>query len=194
MIDRRTVLALACLTILCTPALADCKGDLNAALSLFQAGKPFHTQTMVTVEGQSMMMEADVLLPDRMRMRGPQGTFVMTKSGVWMDHGGAFMKMPADLAAMMREGINNGISHSATNLKNIKCLGKQAFEGGTYLAYSYATGGQMMGVKSTGKVTLYVDGAGAPAWQVIVGNAKGKTSTTVQKITFDPRIKIEDPK
>ncbi len=89
--------------------------------------------------------------------------------------------------------INSGISKGIDSVKDVECLGSKDYEGGSYDAYLFHTAGEMMGIASTATVTLYASN-GLPAWLVVDGEAMGKKSVTVQKVTFDPSITITPPK
>lgn len=175
-----------------TPALADCKSDLDAIFKA-QLATPYRTEMTIKGPSQPMTVTAEVIYPDSFHMKAAQMETIMVKKKAWMKMGGTWQAMPAEAAAQFSEMINSGISKGVAAVKDVQCLGTQSYEGGSYDAYQFKTSGEMMGIQSTASVTLYASD-GLPAWLVVDGEAMGKKSVTVQKVTFDPSIKITPPK
>lgn len=189
----RTSLALAGLLIAtATPALADCKAELDAVFKA-QLATPYRTEMSVQSNGQPMKVTAEVIYPDSFHIKSDAMETVMVKKKAWMKMGGKWQAMPAETAAMMAQMIETGVSKGVAGVRDVECLGNQPFEGTAYEAYRFKTSGEMMGVASTAAVTLYATD-GLPAWLVIDGEAMGQKSVTVQKVTFDPSITITPPK
>lgn len=184
--------AMAAIAAAATPALADCKSDLDAIFKA-QLATPYRTEMTIKGPSQPMTVTAEVIYPDSFHMKAAQMETIMVKKKAWMKMGGTWQAMPAEAAAQFSAMINSGISKGVAAVKDVQCLGTQSYEGGSYDAYQFNTSGEMMGIQSTAKVTLYASD-GLPAWLVVDGEAMGKKSVTVQKVTFDPSIKITPPK
>lgn len=188
----RLSFAAAITVIAASPALADCNAELDTILKASLA-TPYRVEMTSTANGNSTKIKGEVIYPDSFHIQTDSSDMVMVKKKVWMKLDGKWQAMPADAAAMMATMIENGVTKGIEAVKDAKCLGREDYEGQSYLAYSFSTSGEVMGIASTSAVKLYATDDGLPAWQVIEGEAMGTRSTTVQKITFDPSISITPP-
>lgn len=190
----RVVLTVGFVASLPLPALADCKADLGAVFAAHRDAGPYHIEMTMTSNGSSQKMKGKVILPDRMQMTTPEGEMIIVKKDAWMKIGGSWTKLPGAAGAMVQGAIKQGIANGMKGTSNVQCLGTVEYNDGSYDGYEFDSNGNFGGVKSKSHVILYVDAKGLPAWSVIKGKAMGVDSTIVQRITFDPDIKIKAPK
>lgn len=175
------------------PAHADCMAEISSVMAGARTVGPYHQATTMISASRTMNIEGNVILPDQFDINMPQGRMIMTKNGAWMQKGGKWTKMPDTMRKMLGANVAQGAASSLKNIINTKCLGAQDFEGNSHTTYEFDTSGVAMGIKSKSHVTLYVDD-GKPVVMVIDGEAMGRKSHTVQKITYDASIKITEPK
>jgi hypothetical protein len=175
------------------PAMADCKAELTALLQKSQDFGPYHVKVTTTSDSGNLAYEGKINPPKEFDINMQQGRMVMTEKGLWMENGGQWQAMPAEMGAMMRDMIQQGIAQAPDMISRADCLGKQDYAGGSYEAYSFDTAGEAMGIKSKATVTLYADENGRANWVVVDGEAMGMKSHTVQKITYDASITISPP-
>ena len=175
------------------PALADCKSDLTAVIANTISGGGYHQETSIVSGTTKIAMHGDVIPPDQFDITMPQGRMIMTKAGTWMQHGGKWMKMPDTMRKIVLGQVSMGMSQGMKNMKNLKCLGTQPYDGGSYTAYEFDSSALVMGVASNSHAIVYVTD-GRPAVIVIDGQAMGRKSRTIQKLTYDPSITITAPK
>jgi hypothetical protein len=188
------VVAFALAAFIVSPGLAwaDCTSDVSAIMEM---QKTTSYRVEMTSEGAGAVTKttADVVPPDRFHVKAQGMEMIMADGKAWMKMGGAWQQMPGEMAATMSQMINSGMDQGIAGLKNVSCLGSQDYEGESFETYSFETSGELSGISSKARVTMYVDDGNMPAWMVIDGEAMGMKSKTVQKITVDPSIEIKAP-
>jgi hypothetical protein len=177
-----------------TAAQADCKSDIEGILFAMQTAPPYRMLLETEADGTILKMEATAILPDRMQMKGDGMNMILTPNGFWMGKDGQLQKSPPEAAVQMRDMIKQGMNLGMQAVEAPECLGQASFEGGDYTLYKYVAKGEMMGIKSTSNVQMYVNGDSRPEWMLIDGEAMGIKSQAKQKIIYDSSITIEDPK
>ena len=174
-------------------ARADCKADLEAVIANTKTAGPYHQVTTITSGATTMNMQGNVILPDQFDITMPQGRMIMSKKGTWMQRDGKWMKMPDAMRKMVGNQVGMAGTQSMKNVTNLKCLGNQTYDGASYTAFDFDSSATVMGIASTSHATMYVSD-GKPAVVIVDGQAMGRKSHTVQKITYDPSLKITEPK
>jgi hypothetical protein len=184
------IVALLALT---SQAKADCMADLKSVMDAHMTAGSYHVSMIMNMGAKTMKNEADVILPSSFHMKSDKMEAIMLKSGTWMKMGGKWISMP-QISGMVQGMVSQGMAQGMKNVKNLQCLGSQTYQDAQYNAFSFDSSGEVMGIKSSSHITMYVDDSNRPAWMEIDGKAMGKASKTIQHITFDPSITINPPK
>jgi hypothetical protein len=182
------------LTSIVSAAQADCKSDIQDILKSMEASAPYRMEMTTTSGGTDTKMIAEVIMPHSMRMKGEGMEVTMTANGVWMSQGGTMNKMPNEMKDQIQGMIRQGMNAGMQAVEAAECIGSTDFEGGSFSLYKYKADAEFMGIKTTSKVDMYVNGDGKPEWLVVDGEAMGIKSLTKQHIVFDDSITIADPK
>jgi hypothetical protein len=177
-----------------TAAYADCTADIRAILKSTETSPPYHVEITSTSGDSTTKMQGEVIMPHSMQMKSPEMNMVMTPNGVWMGKGEDLKKMPDALRDQMQAMIKQGISMGMSAIEAPECEGSVSFEGDDFTHYKYIAKGEMMGIKSTSNVDMYVNADNRPEWMMIDGEAMGTKSLTKQHIVYDDGIIIADPK
>jgi hypothetical protein len=177
-----------------TAANADCISDIQAILKSTETSPPYHVEITSTAGDSTTKMQGEVIMPHSMQIKSTEMNMVMTPNGVWMGKGEALKKMPDGMREQMQAMIKQGISLGMSAIEAPECAGSVSFEGGNFTLYKYIAKGEMMGIKSTSNVDMYVNADNRPEWMMIDGEAMGTKSQTKQHIVYDDSITIADPK
>ena len=143
--------------------------------------------------GTASVMNADVIMPHSMRMKGEGIDMVMTPNGVWMAQGGVLQKMPDGMKEQVQGMIKQGMNMGVQAVDKVECLGSTDFENETFTHFKYTAKADFMGINSKSSVDMYVNDQNKPVWLVVDGEAMGTKSLTRQHITYDDSIVIADP-
>jgi len=186
--------AIAIALMSATAAFADCTADIQAILKSTETSPPYHVEITSTAGGNTTKMEGQVMMPHSMQIKSTEMNMVMTPNGVWMGKGDQLKKMPDAMRDQMQAMIKQGIAVGMSAIEAPECAGSASFAGGNFTLYKYIAKGEMMGIKSTSTVEMYVNADSRPEWMVIDGEAMGTKSLTKQHIVYDDSITIADPK
>ena len=139
----RTSIALAALAALtlATPALAECKDEVIAALSKQRKSKAFRMETSMVSEQGPVKMTVEYVPPGRMHQvvtvaveAKPTETLVVD-GRAWAKDGDAWEELSADTAKQMVSQINEQLSDEEGAIGTVACLGSTALDGQELMAY-----------------------------------------------------------
>jgi hypothetical protein len=166
-----------------TPALADCKGDVDQAFSKLRSSKSFRLDTKIVNEQQgSLHMTVDYILPDRMHQRVSLGDSsskmetIAIGSKVWSNQGQGWSEVPSNFAEVISKQLKETVAEPGKSKLDYECLGEATFEGKPYLAYKAnlpvvadeKMKGEGQKPEHANVQTLYIDKAsGLPARNVV---------------------------
>ena len=98
----RSFLVVAALA-LALPAQADPKADILAAHAAMMAKGKFRTVNKVTSNGETSTSTNVVQWPDRYQIKTKDMEMIILPEGTWMNQGGQWMKMPMNMAGMVKQ-------------------------------------------------------------------------------------------
>lgn len=179
---------------LALPAQADPKADILAAHAAMMAKGKFRTVNKVTSGGETSTSTNVVQWPDRYHMKTKDMEMIILPEGTWMNQGGQWMKMPMNMAGMVKQLTPDAIKQSYDNMANVQQLADAEVDGEAASVYEYDTSATIMGIKADSHVKLYVaKSSGLIVRQDVDGKAMGVASQTVSTYTYDPDINIQAP-
>jgi hypothetical protein len=172
---KLSIFAISALCIASTSAFADCKSDLDAMTKAMMHAGPYHMSMTSDRSGKTTKMEADVILPTSEHMKMDQMEIVILPQGAWMKTGGSWHAAPGPMAANM---LTNMMSNFKGERSNIVCGSNEDFDGHSYPVYKYDSAGDVMGIKTSSHITLYIGDKGLPVGLIVDGTAMGVHSVT----------------
>lgn len=169
----------AALLVASTPALADCKSEVDGAFAKLRASKGFRLDTKIVNEQGSLTMSVDYVLPDRMYQRVSLGDSPMKMETIaiggkaWSNQGQGWVEIPQNYAEMISKQMKESVAEPSKGGLEYTCLGEKEFEGKTYAAYAATLPAVEEKTKgaAAGKPnlqTLYIDkSTGLPARNIV---------------------------
>ena len=188
---KHPLFMIAALCLGSSVACADCKSEVEAIMQATMSAGPYHMSMTSDRSGKTTKMEADVILPTSEHMKMDQMEMVILPQGAWMKMGGSWHSAPGPMAANM---LTNMMSSFKDVRSNVVCGSSEDFDGHSYPVYKYDSAGDVMGMKTSSHITLYMGDKGLPVGLIVDGTAMGVHSVTTQHINYDPSITIEAPK
>lgn len=189
----RTILVAAAF-LLAAPAHADPKDDILAAHGAMLAKGKFRTETKSISGGETTVSTNEVQWPDRFHMKSRDMEMIILPEGTWMNQGGQWMKMPMNMAGMVKQLTPDAMKQSYDNMANVQQLADAEVDGEAVHVYEYDTNATIMGIKADSHVKLYVGkSSGLILRQDVDGQAMGVGSQTISTYTYDPGIAITAP-
>lgn len=165
-------------SLLGSPAWADCKTDVDGAFVKLREAKSFRLTTKIVNPQGTLNMQVDYILPDRMHQRVRLGDSpaemetVAIGEKVWSNQGQGWAEVPKNFADEIAKQLKSSVAEPSKSKVDYTCLGDKEFEGKTYAAYSakLPQPEQAKGdaAQKDNVQTLYVDKAtGLPARNVV---------------------------
>ncbi|MEO9168791.1 MAG: hypothetical protein ABI230_10345 [Aestuariivirga sp.] len=186
-----SLFAIFALCLASATASADCKSDVDAIVKAMMHAGPYHMSMVSDRGGKTTKMEADVILPSSEHIKLDQMELVILPQGTWMKRGGSWLSAPSPLGANM---LTNMMSTFKDTRSNMVCGSSEDFDGHSYKVYKYDSAGEVMGIKTSSHITLYMGDNGLPVGLIVDGNSMGVHSVTTEHINYDPSITIVAPK
>jgi hypothetical protein len=177
-----------------TPALADCALDAKAMVSGMVKLPPFHLSIKTTSGNLESRMTGDVILPDNFRLVFGNSSMIMTPRGTWMFDKGKWKVLSQDAALNMQHVLLSGLTEGLASMRNVRCNAKAKINGKVYKSIEFDTYKNPKDKMPLAHMTYYLNGKGQPLWIITQGHTAKGNSAVVQQFTYDPSIKIEDPK
>jgi hypothetical protein len=170
--------AVALVLMWVSPAVADCKSEVDDAFAKLRQGKSFRLTTKIVNPQGTLNMQVDYALPDRMHQRVRLGESpaemetVAIGEKVWSNQGQGWAEVPKSFADEIVKQIKQTVAEPAQSKIDYGCLGDKEFEGKVYKAYAAKLPPPEQAkndapVKATVQ-TLYVDrDSGLPARNIV---------------------------
>lgn len=134
--------AVAVLLFSMSPALADCKSEVDGAFSKLREGKTFRLTTTINSPQGKLNMQVDYVLPDKMHQRVRLGESpaemetIAIGEKVWSNQGQGWQEVPKNFADEIVKQIKQTVAEPTQSKVDYACLGEKEFEGKVYKAYS----------------------------------------------------------
>jgi hypothetical protein len=155
---------------------------------------PFHIAIKTASNGVESRMVGEVVMPDSFRLAFGNSATVVTPRGAWMFDKGKWQPQSANVAVAMRRTLLSGITDSLTNMKKVVCNPKAKINRKTYKSIEFDTYDKPKDKRPLAHMTFYLNKIGQPLLMITQGKTGKTNSVIVQQFTYDPSIKIEDPK
>ncbi len=217
---RRIVFAVTVIAALASPASAQvptpgaapgakpnanpCSDEVAAALKKLRNSSWFRMNTHMITENGPTAMQIDYLLPDRMhqtvtvKLTNKTTELILVGNNAWSKQDGSgWRPVPQQVAAQLREQMDNSVVKQQTDVGNYACKGRTQIDGRDVLSYkleSEPEKGQSSGINQAFRM-FYVDAlTGLPASNALL--APGHEDKPIFKTTYSFPIdmKIEPPK
>jgi len=194
-------LALACGSLVAPAVHAD---DLAARAELMGLwAKMFDARdlafsakiTSTDKKGRVISSEMRTNWPNKFHMKSAESEFIIIGDGTWMKpQGGNWMKFPMSMSKMIDAYKPEMMKASMEGTRNVRMLGDETVNGHDCKVFAYDFDVKMMGIRSAGTSTIYLDKAsGYPTRIETDGEAMGQRSKTVVDYDYDPGIRIVAP-
>jgi hypothetical protein len=196
---RKTILGVMSVLLIAAAAqnihAADARADITAAMhQMAKPGSKYHTVGVNTSDGKTMKSSVDIIMPDHFHVIGDRAEIIVIPEGSWMKHDSTWQKLPMDMSRMIGQFTPAAMAEAEKNMSDAKFLGDGSINGEKAKTYSYTTTMSIMGIKSTSNAKIWVsDSSGRVIHMESDGSAMGKTTHTVQDITYDNSIAITPP-
>jgi hypothetical protein len=177
-----------------TPAFADCASDARAVASGMVKLPPFHIAIKTVSNGVESRMVGEVAMPNSFRLAFGNSAMVMTPRGAWALEKGKWTLQSAKVAAGMRKVLLSGITEGLSKMRNVRCNPKATVNGKAYKAIDFDTYENQGDKTPLAHVSFLLNKKNQPLWMITKGFSAKGNSVIVQQFTYDPSIKIEDPK
>jgi hypothetical protein len=215
---RRTVFALVSIAAFSGQALAQapqantapekpnanpCREEVSAALQKLRKSSWFRMDTQMITENGPTSMQIDYVLPDRMhqtvtlKLSNQTTELVLVGDHAWAKQDGGWRPVPQQVAAQLREQMDNTVVRQQTDIGDYSCKGRAQVDGRDVLSYKLETE-QEKGSTATASQTFrmfYVDAmTGLPASNALLvpGHENKPIFKTIYSFPID--LKIEAPK
>lgn len=192
-----TAFTLALLTA--APALADCKGEVEAAFNKQHEQKGYHSVVISQSDIGQQEQYFDYNPPDRIYRKvispGEQNPIEMIGIGrwAWNNEGSGWIELEPQYSAVVVSHLRETFGQPVKVTAEFKCLGKTAYEGKEYMGYQTEPDA---GANEDALVrTVLIDPAtGLPAFN-IVGPVKfdGAKLAVKESYSYSPDIDIQAP-
>ena len=176
-------------------ALAAPLDDVSAAMKKMENAR-YRAETTITDDKGSVIkttIEHDG--PDRTHLKMDSHETIMLPDARWMRAGdGKWMKSPANPNRPNMKGTEATMrDEMLRNAKSVRDEGMTTFNGQPVRAYQADFDMNMGGTHVTSHGKFYLNAAGRLVGSESDGEAMGKKSHTVQKITYDDSIRVQAP-
>jgi hypothetical protein len=175
-------------------AQADCLLDAKAMVSGMIKLPPFHIVIKTASNGVESRMVGEVVMPNSFRLAFGNSSMVMTPRGAWTFAKGKWQAESENVAVEMRHTLLNGITDGLSSMKSVKCTAKAKVNGKVYKAIAFDTYDKPKDKTPLAHVTFYLNKNDQPLVMITQARSTKGNSVIVQQFTYDPSIKIEDPK
>jgi outer membrane lipoprotein-sorting protein len=175
-------------------ASGDAKQALLAVMKNMLTAGPYRAKSTTTGGAKPVETTAEVILPDRFHVSINNQEFIIIGKTTYMQQGGKWGVFPMDVGSIVTGLIGTLTADQENDISNVKVVGPDTLNGIPTTVYLYDSSATISGITAKSTVKMWVDNAkNLPIQQQVDGEANGVKSTTMQTITYDPSIKIEDP-
>lgn len=200
----RTLIApvvFACALLLSGPVAAD-NTDARAELiglwtKMFDTRDLAFSATVATTDKKGKVMHSEMRAnwPDKFHIKSQDSEFIIIGDGTWMRPAGQpWMKFPMSMSKIIDAYKPEMMKASMEGTTNVHYLKDESVNGRDCKVFTYDFDIKMMGFRSQGSSTIYLDKAnGYPVRVESDGEAMGSRSKTVVDYTYDPGIRIVAP-
>lgn len=194
-------LVLACTSLVSTSVAAE-SADARAELmglwqKMFDARDLAFSATIATTDkkGRVMTSEMRANWPNKFHMKSQESEFIIIGDSTWMKPAGQnWMKFPMSMSKMIDAYKPEMMKASMEGTTNVRYLRDESVNGKDCKVFAYDFDVKVMGFRSQGTSTIYLDKAsGYPARVETDGEAMGQRSKTVVDYSYDPDIRIAAP-
>lgn len=181
-------------SITSTHALADCAADAKSVTGGMINLPPFHIAIKTVSNGIESRMVGEVAMPDSFRLAFGNSAMVMTPRGAWALEKGKWNPQSAKIAANMRDVLFSGLTDGLSRMRNVKCNPKATVNGQVFKSIEFDTYKNQGDKNPLAHVNFLLNKKNQPLWMITKGFSAKGNSVIVQQFTYDPSIKIADPK
>lgn len=194
--------ALAVASVVSLPVKADDASAARAELTalwqkMFESRDLAFSAVVVTTDKKGREHRSDMRVnwPDKFHMKSPESEFIIIGDSTWMKpEGQGWMKFPMSMKKVIDAYTPNTMKSSMDTMMNVRLVGAETVNGIACKVYAYDFDTKVMGVRSKGTSTMWLNGStGYPVRVVTEGEAMGQQSKTVVDYTYDSNIRIAAP-
>lgn len=133
--------------------------------------------------------------PDKFHMKSEDSEFIIVGDSTWMKPDGqGWMKFPMSMKKMIDAYSPEVMKASLDGMSNVRVGADEVVNGVPCKVYSYDFDMKVMGIRSQGSSTVYLNAAtGFPVRVTSEGEAMGQRSKTEVDYTYDPSIRVAAP-
>ncbi|MCL2872763.1 MAG: hypothetical protein FWF41_07300 [Betaproteobacteria bacterium] len=193
---RQSVVLLVAFSAALSPlALAAPLDDVSAAMKKMENARYRAEMTITDEKGSVIKSVVEHDGPDRSHMKMDTHEMIMLPDARWMRAGnGKWMKSPSDPnRPNMKNSEASMRDKMLRNAKEVRDEGMTTFNGQAVRAYHADFDMDMGGLHVISHGRFYLNAAGQLVGSESDGEALGKKSHTVQKITYDNSIRVQAP-
>lgn len=185
------------------PNANPCRDEVSAALQKLRKSSWFRMDTQMITENGPTSMQVDYVLPDRMRqtvtdkLTNKTTQLILVGDHAWADQGSGWRPVPQQIAAQLREQMDDTVVRQQTDVGDYSCKGRAQIDGRDVLSYKLESEPEKGSSSPQNQAfrMFYVDAlTGLPASNALL--APGHEDKPIFKTTYSFPIdmKIEPPK
>lgn len=146
-------------------------------------------------KGRVMQSEMRANWPNRFHMKSADSEFIIIGDSTWMrPQGQNWMKFPMNMSKIIDAYKPEAMKAANEGTTNVRQLDDDTINGRDCKVFAYDFDAKMMGIRSKGSSTVYLDKAsGYPVRVESDGEAMGQRSKTVIDYVYDPGIRVVAP-
>ncbi|MET0408695.1 MAG: hypothetical protein ABW006_10045 [Hyphomicrobium sp.] len=180
------------------PNANPCADEVSAALQKLRKSSWFRMDTQMITENGPTSMQIEYVLPDRMhqivtvQLTNKVSELILVGNQAWSKQDGGWRAVPAQVAAQLRDQMDDTVVKQQTDVGNYACKGKTNVDGRDVLSYKLETEpekGETTGTNQAFRM-FYVDAlTGLPASNALL--APGHETKPIFKTTYSFPIDMQ---
>lgn len=165
---------------------ANPRADIISAAQKLQK-MPFWTAKVSSETNADANAEIEYFAPDRFRIKKIKGEVVVIGNDSYSNQNGEWIKLDDDIGEVIRNTTKAGIEEGVKNLKDVKIVGREKFNGKDATVYSHDIGGV--------KTKIWIGSeSGLQLKNEVEANLAGETRKQTTVYDYDKKVSIEAPK
>ena len=164
----------------------DPRADIISAAQKLQK-MPFWTAKVSSETNTDANAEMEYFAPDRFRIKKNDGEVVVIGNDSYSNEDGKWTKLDDNIGEIIRNSTKAGIEEGVKNLKDVKIVGKEKFNGKDATVYSHEIGGV--------KTKIWIGSeSGLQLKNEVEANLAGGVQKQTTVYDYDKKVSIEAPK
>jgi hypothetical protein len=185
------------------PNANPCSDEVSASLQKLRKSSWFRMNTQMITENGPVSMQVDYVMPDRMhqtvtqKLSNQTTELILVGDHAWADQGGGWKPVPQQVAAQLREQMDDTVVKQQTDIGSYSCKGRSQVGGRDVLSYKLESEPEKGSSAPQNQAfrMFYVDAmTGLPASNALLAPGHEDKPIFQTTYSFPIDMKIEAPK